>query len=83
MTLDEINATRIFVLQNAIGALIVTHPDPSQFAQAFGLLVGMQQMGHIANPQSRYDVRAVSLEFSQELLKLADDEVKRRAEKHP
>ena len=83
MTIEEINAARIFVLQHAIGALIVTHPAPEKFAESFGLLVGMQQLGHIANAGSSDSVRAVSLEFSQELIELANDEVQRRAGKLP
>ena len=80
MKQEEINTTRLFVLQRAIGALIVTHPEPGKFAQAFALATGMQQLDQLAFAESRDDVRAESKAFAQELFELANDEVKRRCE---
>ena len=79
MTQEELNTTRLFVLQRAIGALIVTHPEPGKFAQAFALALGMQHLDQLAFAESRPDVRAESKEFAQELFELANDEVNRRA----
>lgn len=78
MTPDEINGTRLFVLQRAIAALIVTHPDPAAFAKAFGLVNGMQQLDQIAYAKANPAVREESKVFSQELIDLANDEVERR-----
>lgn len=78
MELEELNATRLFVLQRAIGALIVTHPDPLKFAQSFALATGMQQLDQMSFAQSRDDVREEAKVFAQELYELANDEVQRR-----
>jgi hypothetical protein len=83
MKQEDLNTTRLFVLQRAIGALIETHPDPEKFAQAFALSSGLQQLDQLAFARSSADVRHESKEFAQELLMLAADEVARRAaQKH-
>jgi hypothetical protein len=78
MTPEELNGTRLFVLQRAICALIVTHPDPSAFARAFGAASALQQLDQLAFARSRPDVRDESAAFARELLELAADEVARR-----
>ncbi|PJC22716.1 MAG: hypothetical protein CO065_01100 [Comamonadaceae bacterium CG_4_9_14_0_8_um_filter_57_21] len=80
MNQEELNTTRLFVLQRAIGALIVTHPEPERFAKTFGSSIGLQQLDQIAYPLSKPDVRAESKAFAQELLELANDEVLQRAQ---
>lgn len=52
MNQEQLNTTRLFVLQRAIAALIVTHPEPEKFAKAFALVTGMQQLDQLAFAQS-------------------------------
>jgi hypothetical protein len=66
-------------LQRAIGALIVTHPEPQKFAQAFAISTGIQQLDQLAFAQSRDDVRSESKAFALELYELANAEVEERA----
>lgn len=78
LSLPEITATRLFVLQRAIAALIVTHPDPARFAAAFEQATQHADVSMLyADGETEFQ-RAVADEFSQELLGLALDEVARR-----
>ena len=71
------------MLQRAICALIVTHPDPEAFAKSFGLLSAWQQVDQIAFVKANPAVLAESKEFAQELIELANEEVQRRASQTP
>lgn len=72
-----LNATRLFVLQRAIAALIVSHPDPAAFARAFGQITASAQVDHMSVAGTdRF--RREATDFARELLDLAHDEIARR-----
>lgn len=71
-------ATRLFVLQRAIGALIVTHPDPAGFARVFDAATGLAQIEHALAPGATEAVRKEAAQFAQALIGLAEDEAARR-----
>jgi hypothetical protein len=77
-TPEQLTAVRLFVLQRAIAALIMTHPDPEKFAQAFGAAAGMAQIDHLTAPKATEALRAEAGNFARELLVLAQDEASHR-----
>lgn len=76
--LDLILSARIFVLQRAIGALIVTHPDPAAFARALDAATGLAQIEHLTAPGATPAVRDAATRLALELIGLAEDEASRR-----
>lgn len=72
-TTEQLTAVRLFVLQRAIGALIVTHPDPGKFAQIFGAATGIAQIEH-ATSDAPASFRQEAAQFARELIDLAEDE---------
>mgnify|MGYP003594107112 CR=1 FL=1 len=75
---EMITAARLFVLERAIGALIVTHSDAGAFAQAFSAASGLVQIEHMTAPGATPAVRQAATQMARDLIGLADDEVARR-----
>ena len=71
MTPDETTATRLYVLQRAVMALINTHPNPRDFAKAFSSITAQQQLDQAAFAKSRSDVREESNAFASEIIEWA------------
>lgn len=65
---------QLFALKRAIGALIVTHPNPEAFARTFDAATGLAPIEHALAPAIRETARRTAAE----LLGLAQDEVSRR-----
>lgn len=75
---ELITAARLNVLKRAIGALIVSHPDPGRFSQLFDAATGLAQIEHMTAPNAPASVREAATQLARELLDLAEDEVARR-----
>ena len=71
-------STRLFVLERAIGALIVTHPDPAAFARLFGAATSLAQVEQLANAKAPEASKREAAKRARELIALAEDEVARR-----
>lgn len=71
-------AAQLFVLKRAIGALIVAHPNPDEFARRFDAATGLAQIEHALAPGATPAVREVARRIASELVDLARDEVARR-----
>jgi len=69
------------VLQRAIAALIMTHPDPKAFAATFRSITGIAQVDHLLCPQAAPEWRQEAADFARELAELADDEAAFRLKK--
>lgn len=69
---------QLFALKRAIGALIVTHPNPEAFARAFDAATGLAQIEHALAPGATPEIRETARRTAAELLGLAQDEVSRR-----
>ena len=65
---------RLLVLQRAIAALIMTHPDPAAFAATFRSVTGIAQIDHVLTPQASDEWRREAADFARELADMADDE---------
>lgn len=65
---------RLLVLQRAIAALIMTHPDPNAFAATFRSITGIAQVDHLLCPHAAPEWRQEAVDFARELVELADDE---------
>lgn len=75
---ELILSARISVLKRAIGALIVTHPDPEKFAEKFGATTGLAQIEHLTAPGATDATKRAASAFAREILGLAADEIARR-----
>lgn len=80
---ELILSARLFVLQRAIGALIVTHPDPARFAEIFEAVSDIAHIEHLLVPKATEAVRAEARRFAQDLVDLARDEALRRGQAPP
>lgn len=76
---ELILSARIFVLQRAIGALIVSHPDPGAFARLLDAATGLAQIEHLTAPGATPAIREAAARFARDLIDLAEDEVSRRS----
>lgn len=66
---------RLLVLQRAIAALIMTHPDPATFAKTFRSISGIAQIDHLLLPGADPEWQQEAVNFARELVELADAEV--------
>ncbi|MCU7839750.1 MAG: hypothetical protein KZQ94_10290 [Candidatus Thiodiazotropha sp. (ex Troendleina suluensis)] len=72
---DIINAARIEVLKNVIGALIVTHPDPGKLADMLSDMTNYTdktRMFQRVAPNVREHMR----DYAEELIELARDQAR-------
>lgn len=69
--LTETTAIRLHVLQRAIGALIVTHPDPAAFAREFAGATARAQVDHHLTSDAGAWRRKEAAEYAAGLLDLA------------
>lgn len=76
---ELILSARIFVLQRAIGALIVSHSDPGAFARLLDAATGLAQIEHLTAPNATPAIREAATRFARDLIDLAEDEVLRRS----
>lgn len=75
--MSEFTDTRLFVLQRAIMALIMTHPDPKLFAETFRAITAHAQIDHALTPAPE-SLRQEAADFARELAEIADLEVAHR-----
>jgi len=66
---------RLWVLQRAIAALVMTHPDPKAFAEIFRTATGLAQVDHLLAPDAPDAWKQEAADFARGIAELADAEV--------
>lgn len=72
---------RLLVLQRAIAALVMTHPDPKAFADIFRTATSLSQVDHLLAPNAPDAWKREAADFAREIAELADAEVASRRQR--